>query len=63
VRELVADGLGFLGVALDPAANAAATGDGDAEIGAGGAAVRAFVIPAREEVEIARGVREVLAAS
>lgn len=60
VRGLAADGLGFLGVALDPAANDASMGDGEAEIGAPSGAVRVFVIPAREEVEIARGVRAAL---
>jgi acetate kinase len=60
VRAFAADGLGFLGIALDPAANDAATGDEEAEIGIDGASVRAFVIPAREELEIAREVRRVL---
>jgi acetate kinase len=55
VRAAAADGLGFLGVALDGAGNAAATAD--AEIGAAGAAVRTFVITAREDLEIARQVR------
>jgi acetate kinase len=61
VRAFAADGLGFLGIGFDPAANDAATGEDESEIGAGGAAVRAFVIPAREELEIAREVRRVLA--
>jgi acetate kinase len=61
VRGMTANGLGFLGVALDEPANDAAPGDTDTEIGAGGAPVRTFVIPAREDVEIARQVREVLA--
>jgi len=58
VRALAAAGLGFLGVELDPAANAAATGD--AEIGAPGAAVRTLVVTAREDLEIARQVRAVV---
>ncbi len=62
VRAMAADGLGFLGITLEPVANGL-PGDGDREIGASGAGVRAFVIPAREDVEIARGVRGVLAAS
>jgi acetate kinase len=33
----------------------------DRDIGAPGAVARAFVIPAREDVEIARGVRAVMA--
>jgi acetate kinase len=64
VRALAADGLRFLGIALDPVANGKA-GSGaaavDRDVSAAGAPVRAFVIPAREDVEIARGVREVLA--
>ncbi len=47
------------GLALDPAANASTTADG--EIGAAGAAVRAFVVTAREDLEIARLTREVVA--
>ena len=61
VRAYTADGLGFLGIALEPTANVAASGEDDADIGAEGSAVRAFVIPAREELEIAREVRRVLA--
>ena len=58
VRALTADGLGFLGVALDPARNEA--GPDDREIGAAVAPVRTLVIAAREDVEIAREVRAVL---
>ena len=54
-------GLGFLGVELDAEANAAATAD--AEIGAPGAPVRTLVVTAREDLEVARGVRGVLARS
>ncbi len=61
VRKRAAAGLGFLGVALDGARNAAARGD--AEIGAEGAPVRALVVSAREDVEIARQVRALLSAS
>jgi acetate kinase len=61
-RALAARGLGFLGIHVDPARNEAASHDGaDTDIAADGAATAAFVIPAREDVEIARGVREVLA--
>ena len=59
VRAAAAAGLGFLGVALDPKLNTSATGDAD--IGAGGAAVRTLVVRAREDLEIARQAREVLA--
>jgi acetate kinase len=61
IRSLVAAGLGFLGIALDEAANAAA--EPDAEIGAPGAAVRAVVLRAREDLEIAHEVRAVLGAA
>ena len=61
VRALAADGLGFLGVALDPARNE--TGPEDREIGADGAPVRTLVVAAREDVEIAREVRRVLTGS
>ena len=59
VRAAAAAGLAFLGIALDPASNSDA--HADAEIGAAGAAVRALVVTAREDVEIARQVRMVLA--
>ena len=59
VRSRAAAGLGFLGLALDDAANASATGD--AEIGAPGVAARTLVIESREDLEIARGVRAALA--
>jgi acetate kinase len=57
VRAGAADGLGFLGVAVDPERNAR----GDEEIGAGD--VRVLVVEAREDLEIARGTRRVLGAS
>lgn len=60
IRARAGAGLGFLGVRLDPARNAAATVDFD--IGASDAPVRAFVIAAREDLEIAAQVRAVLAA-
>jgi acetate kinase len=60
IRNRAADGLGFLGIALDPEANE--RDGGDREIGAAGAPVRTAVVAAREDVEIARGVRQVLTA-
>lgn len=51
--------LGFLGVAVDPDRNASATGDDD--ISAAGAAARTVVVTAREDLEIRRQVRELLA--
>jgi acetate kinase len=58
VREQACQGLGFLGVKLDPAANAAAAGD--AEVTAPEAAVRVLVVAAREDIEIGHEVRAVL---
>jgi acetate kinase len=60
IRSRTADGLGFLGLSLDAEANASA--EPDADLGAPGAAVRAFVIRAREDLEIATQVRSVLGA-
>jgi acetate kinase len=57
LRTAAADGLGFLGVRLDPGRNAATS---DAEIGDPAAPVRAVVVTAREDIEVARQVREVL---
>lgn len=59
VRWRATEGLGFLGVGLDEAVNG--TARPDQELTAAGAAVRSFVIEAREDLEIARGVRHVLA--
>jgi acetate kinase len=59
VRAEAAAGLSFLGVAVDPERNEATSTDGD--ISAEGAAVRTVVVTAREDIEIARQVRGVLA--
>ncbi len=59
VRELAAKGLGFLGVALDEQRNRAAGGDG--EVGSDDAQVRSLVLRTREDLEIARQVRGLLA--
>jgi acetate kinase len=59
VRAEAADGLAFLGVALDPARNASARADCD--ISAPDAPVTALVIAAREDVEIARQCRDLMA--
>jgi acetate kinase len=56
VRAAAADGLAFLGVRISPPANE----NGDTDITAAGSPVRTLVIPAREDVEIARQVRSVL---
>ncbi|GAA1116727.1 acetate/propionate family kinase [Nocardiopsis metallicus] len=58
IRGRAADGLGFLGVGVDEALNEGLEGEG--EITAAGARVRTVVVRAREDVEIARGVRSVL---
>lgn len=59
IRARVTEQLAFLGIALDAAANDAA--GLDADIGAADAAVRSFVVEAREDLQIARDVRAVLA--
>jgi acetate kinase len=61
VRELVADGLGFLGVAIDPRLNAAPELDAEITAGGGGGGVRTLVLRAREDLEIARQTRAVMA--
>ena len=58
VRAAAADGLLYLGVAVEPDRNRATTEDGD--ITASGAAVRTVVITAREDLEVAREVRALL---
>jgi acetate kinase len=60
VRQRAADGLAFLGIAVDPTTNAGA--EPDVEISAPGAPVRTFVVTAREDLEIARLTRHALAA-
>jgi acetate kinase len=58
VRAAACASLGFAGVDLDSARNAALHDEGD--IGAADVAVRSFVVPAREDLEIARQVRALL---
>lgn len=57
VRRITAEGLAFLGVGIEPAANEST---GDRDISQTGAAARTVVIAAREDLEIAREVRLVL---
>jgi acetate kinase len=57
IRARSAARLGFLGIAIDPERNEQAP---DAEIGADGAAARAFVVETREDLQIARDVRRLL---
>ncbi|WP_017586571.1 acetate/propionate family kinase [Nocardiopsis ganjiahuensis] len=58
IRARAGAGLGFVGVGVDEALNEGVEGEG--EITAAGARVRTVVVHAREDVEIARGVRSVL---
>ena len=58
VRWRGTQGLGFLGVELDEDING--TARPDRELTAAGARVRSFLVEAREDLEIARGVRQVL---
>ena len=59
LRLAVAERLAFLGVRIDPALNDAAPTDG--EVSPPDAPVRSFVVQAREDLEMAREVRAVLA--
>jgi acetate kinase len=59
IRARTAEGLAYLGVALDPAVNAMTTADGD--ISAPDARVRTVVVTAREDLEIARLATALLA--
>jgi acetate kinase len=58
VRELGCRDLAFLGVQVDPDRNG--LGDGDREIGPEDGPVKALVVVAREDLEIAREVRQIL---
>jgi acetate kinase len=58
VRWAAAEGLGFLGVAIDADRNAMTTADGEVTARtAAGAGVRTVVVTSREDIEIARQVR------
>jgi len=59
VRAAAVSGLRFLGVEIDPTLNANV--DADADISSESAAVPTLVIRAREDIEVAREVRKVLA--
>jgi acetate kinase len=58
VRARATVGLEFLGIGVDPATNA--EGQLDRDVTAHGSAVRTLVVEAREDLEIARQVRELL---
>jgi acetate kinase len=59
VIRAAGEGLGFLGIEIDHAKNETATGD--TELTAPGSTVRTLLVSAREDLEIARQVRGVLA--
>jgi acetate kinase len=61
VRKAATDRLAFLGVGVDDARNASARSGEDSDVSADDARVRTLVVEAREDIEIARGVRAVLA--
>jgi acetate kinase len=58
LRDAAASGLGFLGVGIDRHANAETTADGD--ITGPPSSARTVVVTAREDLEIARQVRQVV---
>jgi acetate kinase len=58
VRAAAVEGLAFLGLAIDAGRNEAVSGE--LEITAAGATARTLVIPAHEDLEIARGVEALL---
>jgi acetate kinase len=61
VRAAAVAGLAFLGVAFDADRNAAGLGEAaEADVGAAGSRARVLVVAAREDLEIARGVRALL---
>ena len=61
IRQRAVEDLGFLGFALDSVRNQ--TGHGDREIGPAGESPFVLVVAAREDLQIAREVREVLGQS
>jgi acetate kinase len=60
VRAAAAEGLAFLGVRIAHDPSEAGDGNKTTDITAPGAPVRTFVVPAREDVEIAQQVRSLL---
>jgi acetate kinase len=60
IRARAAEGLAYLGVAVDAGCNEGVVGDG--EISPAGVSARVVVLRAREDVEIAREARRVMAA-
>ena len=60
MRARICQGLGFLGLELDAAQNAAAVGDREAVISTAGSPVEVWVIPTDEELEIAAATADAL---
>ena len=60
MRRRICNGLEFLGAEIDPARNAAASGDTSCRVGPDSSRVQVWVIPTDEELQIARDVRELL---
>ncbi len=60
VRARICEGLSWLGVTLDPAANAAATGGKEVRVNAADSRVHVWVIPTDEELLIARDTVRVI---
>lgn len=60
IRQRTIDGLEFLGLGIDAAANAAPAGDSDVSVE--GATAHTLVVAAREDLEMARQVHELLGA-
>jgi acetate kinase len=61
LRRRVVDGLGFLGLAIDPGADALAVDGAEGDVSALGAPARTVVVHAREDLVIAGQVRQRLA--
>ena len=60
LRRRAVEGLGFLGLAVDEHANAAADPDGETDVSADGASARTLVVHSREELVIGAQVRALL---
>ena len=60
LRADICAGLEFVGIALDPAANSAATGDTEARIDATGSKTALWVMPTNEELIVATQAAELL---
>ncbi|MDN5914517.1 MAG: hypothetical protein L0I76_05325 [Pseudonocardia sp.] len=60
MRTRIAEGLGFLGVELDPDSNGVERGAGDAFVSPDGAAAACPVVSASDDLIIAEQVRAIL---